>query len=125
MPHRISEEQSRIFTFTRSGWIMRVIASDVCLAVVPAVLIWFKLVIPALPSQAFLRYSLTILGLPGLYIFFEFVLGALVGGPMCGWMKRHDERGLPKSTGGGGGKQVTDRYSTASDVEAAYERKRA
>jgi hypothetical protein len=77
---------------------MRAIAADVCLSVLITVVVWSRLVMPRLPSQAWIRYSLTVFGLPVLYVVFEFLLGALVSGPLCTWMKRYDEHVLAKSS---------------------------
>ncbi len=99
MPQQSSEVGRRIFTFTKSGWIMRAVAADVCLSVLMAVVVWLRLVMPILPSQTWIRYTLTVFGLPVLYVVFEFILGALVSGPLSTWMKRYDEPVVAKSSG--------------------------
>jgi hypothetical protein len=125
MPQMLNEPKPRTFTFTKSGWILRVIASDVCLALLAAILVWFGIVMPVLPSQPWIRYALTIVGLVALYVLFEFMLRALVSGPIVRWMEAHNNRVLPKSSRGKEQKQATNSYPTASDVETAVEQKRA
>jgi hypothetical protein len=80
----------RIFTFSRSGWALRIVDLDEWVGILATVVIWFKFVLPLLPAQPWIKYPITIVGL----LIFSFVatMAVEILDPLHGWMEKYDER---------------------------------
>ena len=99
--HRSPTEQQspanykpRTFTFFRSGWTLRLVDLDEWVGTIAAVVIWWKFVLPLLPSEPWVKYSITAVGLLACGFVAIMVVGLL--DPLHRWMDKYDERVLKR-----------------------------
>jgi hypothetical protein len=111
----------RIFTFWRSGWILRLVDLDEWVGTIVAVVIWFKFVLPVLPMQPWIRYPITIVGL----ILFGFcsIMVVELFDPLHGWMKKYDERVFNREFTPEEREYINDPHADSSKVVEMYRRK--
>src|SRR5713101_9470671 len=81
----------RIFTFRRSGWTSRLVDFDEWIPMVAAIAIWAKFVMPLLPTQPWMKYAITIVGVLVIAFLLEFLV-VLLPSPIHGLMEKYDER---------------------------------
>jgi hypothetical protein len=78
----------RIFTFGRSGWKLRILDLEGWVLAMAGAVTWWKFILPELPAQPWIKYSITIAG------FLIWVSITDVSDPLRLWnrMDKYDER---------------------------------
>jgi len=113
----------RIFTFNRSGWSLRIVDLDEWVTAVIAVAIWFKFVMPLLPTQPWIKYAITILGLVVSFVVLEFLLVIFVSGPIGNLMQKYDDRVYGRVFSADERKHIENPSADSSGVEEMHRHK--
>lgn len=85
-----AQYKSRIFTFMRSGWTLRLVDLDQWIAMLVVLVIWWKFILPTLPVQPWIKWPTTIIGV----LVFMFMAEGLVRtlNPLHKLMHKYDEQ---------------------------------
>ncbi len=115
--------KSKIFTFERSGWKSRIVRFDESIPIILSAVIWARFVFPNLPSNPWMKYPISLVGVLIGAFFAEFLVVIFITGPIGSWMEQHDEKVYRRVLTDEEREDIKEGYLSPEHIEELYRHK--